>query len=115
MSSLDDLADLDNEELIEILSEHELSDDAEAGDIIMAARAHWFDDGDDKSEVAPEQGAPADADVAAASSWRDHMSERTCIATGNPPVTICLNLWSGLMVWRSRSCRKAGAARVGRR
>ena len=54
--SLDDLADLDNEELIEILSEHELSDDAEAGDIIMAARAHWFDDGDDKSEVAPEQG-----------------------------------------------------------
>ena len=62
--SLDDLADLDNEELIEILSEHELTDDAEAGDIIMAARAHWFDDEDDKAEPAAEQGDSADADVA---------------------------------------------------
>ena len=62
--SLDDLADLDNEELIEILSEHELTDDAEAGDIIMAARAHWFDDEDDKPAHAAEQGDPADADVA---------------------------------------------------
>jgi len=56
--SLDDLADLDNEELIEILAEHELTDDSEAGDIIMAARAHWFDD----EEVSPE----ADASVAGA-------------------------------------------------
>ena len=62
--SLDDLADLDNEELIEILSEHELTDDAEAGDIIMAARAHWFDDEDAKPEDAAEQGNSADADVA---------------------------------------------------
>ena len=61
--SLDDLADLDSEELIEILSEHELTDDAEAGDIIMAARAHWFDDEDDKPEDASGQGNPADADV----------------------------------------------------
>ena len=62
--SLDDLADLDNEELIEILSEHELTDDAEAGDIIMAARAHWFDDEDDKAESAAEHGESANADVA---------------------------------------------------
>ena len=63
--SLDDLADLDNEELIEILGPNmSLTDDAEAGDIIMAARAHWFDDEDDKPEDAAEQGEPADADVA---------------------------------------------------
>ncbi|MEC8108964.1 MAG: transcription termination factor NusA [Pseudomonadota bacterium] len=42
--TLDDLADLDNEELIEYLGQHGLTDDTEAGDIIMAARAHWFAD-----------------------------------------------------------------------
>ena len=62
--SLDDLADLDNEELIEILAEHELTDDAEAGDIIMAARAHWFDEEDDKPKNVAEQSEPANADVA---------------------------------------------------
>ena len=41
---LDDLADLDNEELLEYLGQHGLTDDTEAGDIIMAARAHWFAD-----------------------------------------------------------------------
>ncbi len=44
--SLDDLAGLDNEELVELLGQHGLSDDGEAGDIIMAARAHWFEDED---------------------------------------------------------------------
>jgi len=44
--SLDDLAGLDNEELLEFLGPHGLSDDGEAGDIIMAARAHWFEDED---------------------------------------------------------------------
>ena len=44
LSDLDDLAGLDNEELLELLSQHGLSDDGEAGDIIMAARAHWFAD-----------------------------------------------------------------------
>jgi N utilization substance protein A len=44
--SLDDLAGLDNEELLEFLGPHGLSDDGEAGDIIMAARAHWFADED---------------------------------------------------------------------
>ena len=47
----DDLADLDNEELVELLSEHGLEDDTEAGDIIMAARAHWF--ADEEAEAAP--------------------------------------------------------------
>ena len=54
--TLDDLADLDNEELIELLSEHGLEDDTEAGDIIMAARAHWFADEDAEAE----QPAPSD-------------------------------------------------------
>jgi N utilization substance protein A len=49
--TLDDLADLDNEELVDLLSEHGLEDDTEAGDIIMAARAHWF--ADEEAEAAP--------------------------------------------------------------
>jgi len=53
--TLDDLADLDNEELLEYLGQHGLTDDTEAGDIIMAARAHWFADED------ADQGAGADS------------------------------------------------------
>ena len=44
--SLDDLAELDSEELVELLGEHGIDDEAVAGDIIMAARAHWFADED---------------------------------------------------------------------
>ena len=56
----------DSDELVTLLSEHGLEDDTEAGDIIMAARAHWFDDepeagkafdaaeGDAVTEAAPE-------------------------------------------------------------
>ena len=55
--SLDDLADLDSEELVALLSEHGLEDDTEAGDIIMAARAHWFDDEPQDSEAAPADDA----------------------------------------------------------
>ena len=59
--TLDDLADLDNEELLEYLGQHGLTDDTEAGDIIMAARAHWFADED------VDEGADAsDSDVAPA-------------------------------------------------
>jgi len=43
VKSLDDLGDLASDELIEIVGEKALSEDA-ANDIIMAARAHWFDD-----------------------------------------------------------------------
>ena len=58
--TLDDLADLDNEELLEYLGQHGLTDDTEAGDIIMAARAHWFSDedtGDDADSVEPDSNA----------------------------------------------------------
>ncbi len=58
--SLDDLAGLDNEELVELLGQHGLSDDGEAGDIIMAARAHWFEDedaaGSKETEDIPDTG-----------------------------------------------------------
>jgi N utilization substance protein A len=46
----DDLADLAGDELIEIVGKDAM-DEETANAIIMAARAHWFDDGD----------APADA------------------------------------------------------
>ena len=51
VKTLDDLGDLAGDELIELLPEAGLSED-EANTIIMAARAHWFDD-------APAEGAPA--------------------------------------------------------
>ena len=57
--TLDDFAGLDNEELVELLGQHGLSDDGEAGDIIMAARAHWFTD---------ETADSTDTDDASASS-----------------------------------------------
>jgi len=63
--SLDDLADLDSDELVALLSEHGLEDDTEAGDIIMAARAHWFEDepqdSEDTGDAAADDAAPDDA------------------------------------------------------
>jgi N utilization substance protein A len=43
VKSLDDLADLAGDELVEIVGADALSEEA-ANEIIMAARAHWFDD-----------------------------------------------------------------------
>jgi len=48
IKTLDDLGDLASDELIEVLGE-QAPENAEADTIIMAARAHWFDD-----EPAPE-------------------------------------------------------------
>ena len=42
VKTLDDLADLASDELIEIVGA-EAMDEATANDVIMAARAHWFD------------------------------------------------------------------------
>ena len=56
MRSLDDLGDLASDELIEILGE--MAPDMEAAnDIIMAARAHWFDGEEDGTT---EEAAPGD-------------------------------------------------------
>ena len=53
VKTLDDLADLASDELVEIVGETEL-DEATANEIIMAARAHWFDD---EAEPAAEPSA----------------------------------------------------------
>ena len=63
---LDDLAELDSEELVGLLGEHGIDDEAIAGDIIMAARAHWFADED--SETEPEDAADTDQPSDAADS-----------------------------------------------
>ena len=70
VKSLDDLGDLASDELIEIVGEKALSEDA-ANEIIMAARAHWFEDEEpveaeravegDTAEDAGELDAPAEA------------------------------------------------------
>ncbi len=41
--TLDKLADLDSEELLNLLKAEGIEDEQTSGDIIMAARAHWFD------------------------------------------------------------------------
>jgi N utilization substance protein A len=51
VKSLDDLADLAADELVELLPEAQLTE-ADAGRLIMAARAHWFGD-----EAAGAEGA----------------------------------------------------------
>lgn len=48
VKTLDDLADLAGDELVEILGADAIEEDA-ANEIIMAARAHWFDEEDGKS------------------------------------------------------------------
>ena len=61
IKTIDDLGDLASDELIELLPDAELSME-QANDIIMAARAHWFDD----DEVVLETDAvaePAETDA----------------------------------------------------
>ena len=57
IKSLDDLADLAGDELVEIVGEANL-DEATANEIIMAARAHWFD-GEAAEEAVQGEGAEA--------------------------------------------------------
>ena len=60
VKTLDDLADLAGDELVEILGE-ELIDEAAANEIIMAARAHWFEDEAAPEGVATEAAPESDA------------------------------------------------------
>ncbi len=73
VKSLDDLADLASDELVEILGA-DVIDEQAANEIIMAARAHWFEGedggGGEDGAVAPELSAaeeagPPDGDEAA--------------------------------------------------
>ena len=64
VKTLDDLGDLASDELIEILGEKGPDVD-QANAIIMAARAHWFDDDETPAEAGEEAG---DGDAAAAAA-----------------------------------------------
>ena len=61
VKSLDDLGDLASDELLEIVGS-EAMDEATANDIIMAARAHWFDGGEAPVGEAPAAEQEADHD-----------------------------------------------------
>jgi N utilization substance protein A len=66
LKSLDDLADLAADELVELLPEAQLTE-ADAGRLIMAARAHWFGDEAAAAEDAGgAAGVPPAADAAPA-------------------------------------------------
>ena len=56
VKSLDDLGDLASDELIEIVGADAMSEDA-ANEVIMAARAHWFEDEDAAAEPPPAEEA----------------------------------------------------------
>jgi N utilization substance protein A len=63
IKSLDDLADLASDELIDLVGAAEMNLD-DANTVIMAARAHWFDDEEAPATESEEAGA-ADATPAA--------------------------------------------------
>ena len=58
VKSLDDLADLAADELVDLLPDAGLSE-ADAGSMIMAAREHWFGDGE--AAAGPDEATPAPA------------------------------------------------------
>ena len=59
IKTLDDLADLDSDELLEHLSPLGPISSEDAGEIIMEARAHWFDD-EPETDTADEDAAVAE-------------------------------------------------------
>ena len=63
ITSLDDLADLAADELIELLPDSGLTE-ADAGELIMAARAHWFGDAGEAAAGAPDGADEADGEAA---------------------------------------------------
>jgi N utilization substance protein A len=65
VKSLDDLADLAGDELVEILGGTDAMDETLANEIIMAARAHWFgDDAEPAVEPAVETASGTEAPAA---------------------------------------------------
>jgi N utilization substance protein A len=68
VKSLDDFADLAADELVELLPDSNLTEEA-AGELIMAARAHWFGDGEaepaSEAETGDEPAQDAEAVVPA--------------------------------------------------
>ena len=62
INTLDDLGDLASDELMEIISGGALTQDS-ANAIIMAARAHWFDDEDGAPDADAAEVAETEAEV----------------------------------------------------
>ena len=60
VKTLDDLADLAADELIELLGEGQLTE-KDANKVIMAARAHWFENDEAETAESTEDAAPSDA------------------------------------------------------
>ena len=58
VKTLDDLADLAGDELVDILGADAMDEDA-ANEVIMAARAHWFE-GDESAEAEKKDGESTD-------------------------------------------------------
>ena len=48
IKTLDDLADLDSEELFTLLGKKVFDNENEAGEVIMEARKHWFEEDKNK-------------------------------------------------------------------
>lgn len=67
MKTLDDLADLAADELLEILPQDSLSPER-ADAVIMAARAHWFED--EQSEATSASGGAAPVAVGRSAEGR---------------------------------------------
>jgi N utilization substance protein A len=65
VKTLDDLADLASDELTELLGTDAM-DEATANEVIMAARAHWFADGDAPGDAPVDAGVDPDGHGAAA-------------------------------------------------
>jgi transcription termination/antitermination protein NusA len=55
VKTLDDLADLASDELIEIIGPENM-DEQTANEVVMAARAHWFEGSEDKAVAAQDAG-----------------------------------------------------------
>jgi N utilization substance protein A len=82
IKALDDLADLAADELVELLPDAQMSV-ADAGELIMAARAHWFDDepGGEEAATTSDDAEGAAGETEAASDSVEAATEETEAAT----------------------------------
>jgi N utilization substance protein A len=86
VKSLDDLADLSADELVELLPDGEMTE-ADAGQLIMAARAHWFatEGGEAGAEATAAAQANAEADAAQADAEGEAEAPHAAVAEHGEP------------------------------
>ena len=89
IKTLDDLADLDSDELLEHLSPLGPISGEDAGEIIMEARAHWFDD-EPETDTADEDAAVAEG---AESLTDDHDASPERADASSSPTPRNDNVW----------------------